>query len=100
MIHIQGDVFQRTPMNSAGTVAKTAIENTSEMMTGGFLGSARKMWWISASLPYRSGFSGTSTVAPGSRLTLKSKTGVTEPWEEPKDAMMRLAERGLSERSS
>lgn len=87
-------------MNSAGTVASTASANTIEMIMGGFLGSDRKMWWISASLPYRSGFSGTSTAAVGSSLTLKSKTGVTEPSEEPKDAIIRLAERGPSERSS
>lgn len=93
-------IFKHTPMNSAGTVATTARANVIEMITGGFLGSDRKMWWISASLPYRSGFGGTSTVATGSSLTLKSKTGVTKPWDEPKDATIRLAERGPSERSS
>lgn len=34
---------RHTPMNRTGTVARTASENTSDTILGGFLGSARKM---------------------------------------------------------
>lgn len=34
----------RTPINKAGTVARTASAKTMEMILGGFVGSARKMW--------------------------------------------------------
>lgn len=40
-----------------GIVPSTARRKKDEMISGGLLGSERKMWWISGSLPYRSGVS-------------------------------------------
>lgn len=82
---------KHTPTKRAGTVATTASANTREMILGGLWGSARKMWWISSSLPYRRGVSYLGAGALGSILTSMLKTGEMEPLTEPKEPRTRLA---------
>lgn len=50
----------------SGSAARMASVKTSERIFGGDFGSARKMWWISGLLLYRSGGDGTATGALGS----------------------------------
>lgn len=64
----------------------------------GFLGSARKMWWISGSLPYRSGFSSLVDEAVDSVSIAKVKAWLLYPVEEPKLAITMLARRLRGER--
>lgn len=42
---------RHTPTNKAGTVARTARAKKAEMILGGFLGSARNVWWMGSRLP-------------------------------------------------
>lgn len=39
------------PPSRTGTVTRTARVKTMDMIFGPLFGSARKMWWISSSLP-------------------------------------------------
>lgn len=88
----------RTVPNRIGKVAKTAPEKNKEIMMFGFLGSARKIWWISGSFPYRSGFSSLVEEPDESVSIANVNALLLYPAEEPNDAMTMLASRLRGER--
>jgi hypothetical protein len=67
------------------------------MILGGDFGSERKMWWISFSAAYRSGFAGIASGTLGSRVTLISNALLLNGVEEPKDPMTIDAAIGFDE---
>ena len=89
-----------TTMNNAGIVATTAAVNTKVMIRGGLVGSVLNVWWISSSFPYRTGFSWDGRGEAGSCAIVRSKAGLLYGFDEPKDAMIKDAERGPDEESS
>jgi len=91
---------QLTPPSKAGRVARVANKKNPLMATLGLLASGRKMWWISGSLPYRSGVSAAGTGTLGSSSIVRGNASLLYPAEDPKEAMTMLAERGDVERSN
>ena len=67
---------------------------------GGLLGSALKEWWVSGSLPYRKGFSGTDIGVFGSILIERSNALEMNGFVDPKDAIEMAAESELDEERS
>ena len=91
--------FRLTATSNAGNAATTAAVKTKVMMSGGLLGSVLNMWWISSSFPYRSGFSWDGRGEAGSCAMVRSKARLLYGLDEPKDAMIKDAERGADEES-
>jgi hypothetical protein len=89
-----------TAPNNTGTVAKTARTKNREIIIGPLFGSALKIWLISASFPYRSGFSICGRGTFGSAFSSRLKTWLLNAWVDPKDARRRVARSGWEERTN
>jgi hypothetical protein len=85
-------------MKRAGMGAKTASVKKIETILGGTRSGSLKIWWISGSFPYRTGFSYCGGVAAGLSTRSMSKMGRTRPSDEPKEPMTMLAWSGFLER--
>ena len=67
-------VEELTVRRRMGMVARTVAVKKSEIILGGDFGPARKMWWISSSLPYRRGLSGAGIGLEESCWSFRLKT--------------------------
>jgi hypothetical protein len=92
--------IELTAPSKTGTVAKMASTKNTLMIIGPLLGSALKIWLISSSFPYLSGFSYCGSGTLGSVLMSRLKTWLLKAWEDPKDARSSVARRGWEERMS
>lgn len=79
---------------------KVATMKNHDIATGGFFGSALKIWLISGSFPYLSGFSYFGGAAFGSVLMSRLKTWLLNGCEGPNDARRRVARSGWEDVSS